>query len=119
MEHNFKRLNIWQKSIELVYSVYDLTNSFPKDERFGLTSQLRRSAISIPSNIAEGSCRESNKHFSHYLGIATGSLYELHTQLVISKNLDFISKEQLDSISLNILKIDKMLYTFNKKILAS
>lgn len=117
MEHNYKKLNIWQKSMELVYQVYKITQSFPKEEKFGLVSQMRRSAISIPSNIAEGSCRVSEKHFSHYLQNSTGSLYELHTQLIISQDQDFISKEQLDTLSSDILKIDKMLYTFNKKVL--
>ena len=103
--------------MDLVCEVYTLSQSYPKEEKFGLVSQMRRSAISIPSNIAEGSCRNSEKHFAHYLEIATGSLYELYTQLIISQNLDFISKDQLDALSDEITSIDKMLYTFNTKIL--
>ena len=117
MEHNYRRLKIWGKSMELVCMIYKITQSFPKEEKFGLVSQMRRAAVSIPSNIAEGSCRNSEKHFSHYIQNSTGSLYELHTQLIISQDQDFISKEQLDTLSADILKIDKMLYTFNNKVL--
>ena len=85
--NNLKELKIWNKAIDLTVAVYKATSSFPSDERFGLISQSRRSAVSIPSNIAEGAGRNSKKEFSNFLGIANGSSYELQTQLVISNRL--------------------------------
>jgi four helix bundle protein len=82
-----KDLKVWQESIRLVTTIYDKTKSFPKDEIFSLTSQIRRCAISIPSNIAEGAARESNKEFIRFLYIAQGSISELDTQLLIAYNL--------------------------------
>ena len=84
--HNFKDLRVWQKSIQLTTDIYKLLASFPTDEKFGLISQLKRSAVSVPSNIAEGAGRNSNKEFNHFLSISLGSLFELKTQLIISKN---------------------------------
>ena len=86
--HKYKELKLWQKSIGLVTSVYLLTRSFPQFENFGLVSQINRSAVSIPSNIAEGAGRNSDKEFIHFLSIAQASSYELETQLIISKNLN-------------------------------
>ena len=84
--HNFKDLRVWQKSIQLTTDIYKLLASFPTDEKFGLISQLKRAAVSVPSNIAEGAGRNSNKEFNHFLSISLGSLFELKTQLIISKN---------------------------------
>ena len=81
----FRDLFIWQKAMLLVTKTYQLTDTFPKEELFGLTSQIRRSAISIPSNIAEGSGRESNKEFSRFLNIGFSSLFEFQTQIEIAK----------------------------------
>ena len=86
---SYKELIVWQKSIALVKEIYLLTDDFPKSERYGLTSQLRRAVVSIPSNIAEGYARKSNKEYSHALAIAYGSGLELETQIVISKELGF------------------------------
>ena len=108
--NRFKELIVWQKSIELATEVYQLTKSFPSDERFGLVSQMNRSGVSIPSNIAEGSGRNSNKEFVHFLGIATGSASELETQLVISKNLNFGDKALIDSMIDKITSIQNMLH---------
>ena len=85
----FRDLLIWQKSIKLVTQIYEVTKIFPKEEAFGLTSQMRRCAVSIPSNIAEGHGRNSTRDYLRFLQIATGSLYELQTQLVIANNLSF------------------------------
>ena len=82
--HNFKKLNIWVNAMSLVKDVYLLTSNFPKEEKFGLISQINRCSISIPSNIAEGSSRSSNKEFSHFIKIALGSLFELETQIILS-----------------------------------
>lgn len=87
---SFQDLQIWQRSIRLVEQIYQLTSSFPKDEKFGIVLQIRRSAVSIPSNIAEGFGRWGNKEFRHFLYISLGSSAELITQLVISSNLGYI-----------------------------
>lgn len=84
----YKDLIVWQKSIELVKEIYLLTEDFPKEEIYGLTSQIRRCAVSIPSNIAEGKMRTTNKEFSHFLSIAYGSGAELETQLILAKLLN-------------------------------
>jgi four helix bundle protein len=91
---SYKDLIAWQKAMELVTATYRATASFPKDELFGLTSQLRRAAVSIPSNIAEGQGRLSEKEFRHFLGQARGSLMEVETQMQIAENLGYLSREQ-------------------------
>lgn len=96
-----KDLEIWKRSISLVTEIYKFTKDFPENEKFGLTNQLRRAAVSVPSNIAEGSARKSRKEFIQYLHIALGSLAEIDTQIIISKNLDYIidTEYYLDEIS--------------------
>jgi len=86
--HNFKELKIWQKSMELSESVYQLTSNFPNTEKYGLITQMQRSAVSIPSNIAEGSGRGTNDSFKYFLSVALGSAFELETQLLLSKRLN-------------------------------
>lgn len=114
--HNLKELKIWKKAIDLTTEVYKATANFPSEEKFGLTSQIRRSAVSVPSNIAEGAGRNSNKEFNHFLGIANGSSYELQTQLIISQNLDLVS-EEIATLLLNELnEIQKMNYSFQQKL---
>lgn len=90
-----KKLDLWNKAIELVVLIYELTKTFPNEERFGLTNQMRRAAISIPSNIAEGGGRQSDKENTHFLYIALGSLAELETQIIIAKKLEYIKDENL------------------------
>jgi four helix bundle protein len=87
-------LEVWKKSIELVKETYLVTKAFPTEERYGLTQQMRRAAISVPSNIAEGAARKSSKEFIQFLYIALGSLTELETQFIISKELDFIDSNE-------------------------
>jgi len=87
-------LQAWQLSLELVKAIYQLTSSFPREEIYGLTAQMRRSSVSVPSNIAEGAARASNKEFLHFLHIARGSLSELETQLILSKELGFAKKTE-------------------------
>jgi four helix bundle protein len=89
---SFRDLRVWQAGIDLVTEVYRLTSSFPQEELYGLTSQLRRAAVSVPSNIAEGHARESSKEYLNHLSIAQGSLAELQTQLEIALRLDFIEE---------------------------
>jgi four helix bundle protein len=91
-----KDLLAWKNSINLVTDIYKLTESFPKEELYGLTNQLRRCAVSVPSNIAEGAGRNSKKEYVQFLYISLGSLSELETQLIISQNLAFIKEEKLD-----------------------
>lgn len=104
-----KDLEVWQKSIDLVTNVYKLTYNFPNEEKYGLVSQLRRSAVSIPSNIAEGAARQTNKKYIQFLYVSLGSLMELDTQLIISKNIELISGETLNDLQFRIQEIGKML----------
>ena len=119
MEHNFEKLSIWKRSIELVKYIYSATIPFPKEEKFGLISQMRRCSVSIPSNIAEGAGRKTEKDFSHFLNISIGSINELQTQIVISFHLVYISKEQFEYIKAELVEIKNMIYSFNKKRLGS
>ena len=112
---NFKNLIVWQKSMELVKIIYDITNSFPNSEIYGLTSQIRRSAISIPSNIAEGAGR-GKKEMSHFLTIAIGSSFELETQLILSKDIDYINEELFSQINANLDEVQKMLFGLQKRL---
>jgi len=114
--HNLKELKIWNKAIDLTVDVYKATANFPSDERFGLTSQSRRSAVSIPSNIAEGAGRNSNKEFNNFLGIANGSSYELQTQLVISNKLNLLNHDLLDDLLKQIDEVQKMTFAFQKTL---
>ena len=93
MGQSYRDLIAWQKGIELVTAIYRLTQTFPKDELYGLTSQLRRAAVSIPSNIAEGQGRKSKPEFRHFLRNAAGSLMEVETQLTIAAVLGYLSRE--------------------------
>lgn len=114
--HKFKQLEIWKQSRSFCTQIYSFTNSFPNEERFGLTNQLRRAAVSIPSNIAEGSSRKSNKDFARFLEIAIGSAYEIDTQLLISSDLGFITEENLNPLLLKIDTLTKMIYSFQSKL---
>lgn len=114
--HKVQDLKIWQKSIELAKQVYIVIADLPADERFGLTSQIKRATISIASNIAEGAGRNSNKEFKYFLGIANGSSYELHTQLILACELSMLEKYKVDEILNLITEIQKMNYSFQKSI---
>ena len=108
MDH--KDLEVWKKSMDLVESIYTLTQRFPEAEKFGLTSQMRRSAVSIPSNIAEGAARKGDKEFLHFLYISLGSLSELETQYLIATRLEFIIKQE--SFEFQLLQVKKLLLGF-------
>ena len=103
-----KDLDVWKESLELVTQLYELTKRFPKDEIYGLTSQIRRSAVSIPANIAEGAARNSKKEFIQFLHIGLGSLAELETELIIAKNLNYLNDND-DNIFIKLDIIGKML----------
>lgn len=117
--HKYKELKVWQKSMELVTDIYKVTAKFPDGERFGLISQINRASVSIPSNIAEGAGRNSTKEFLHFLSIAHTSSYETETQLIISKNLNYLSINQLDVLTEKINEWQKMSYSFQSKLRSS
>jgi four helix bundle protein len=114
--HNLKELKIWKKAIEMATNVYKITAHFPREEKYGLTSQIRRSAISVPSNIAEGAGRNSDNEFRHFLGVSNGSSYELQTQLIIAKNLELVNID-VDAIINELEQLQKMNFTLQKKLL--
>ncbi|RXM43604.1 four helix bundle protein [Flavobacterium sp. YO64] len=115
--HQFKELLIWKKSRLFCSKIYSITSTFPHDEKFGIINQLRRAAVSIPSNIAEGSSRNSNKDFARFLEIAIGSAYEVETQLLISSDLGFLNEENTTEL-INILEeITKMTSRFRATLL--
>ncbi len=112
----YKNLHIWQKSMDLVDIIYSLTKNFPKEEIYGLTNQIRRSAISISSNIAEGAGRNSDAQFSNFLSYSNGSTLELETQLIISKRQGYIKESDLIEITKLIEDIQKMNYKLQNKL---
>ena len=109
-------LKVWNNSISLVTKVYKMTSVFPKEELFGITSQLRRAAVSIPSNIAEGAARTSRKEFHKFLSIALGSASELETQLIISRNLNYLTIENSESLINELITIQKMIQGLMKNL---
>lgn len=113
--HNFRELKAWQKARLLVKDVYMLTKSFPNEEKFGLISQMRRAAISIPSNIAEGTGRRSNKDFIRYLDIALGSAYELETQLILCLDIELINQNSFAILEITIQEIEKIIHSLRSK----
>ena len=104
--------------MRLAKEAYLVSGDFPQDEKFGLTSQVRRSAVSVPSNIAEGAGRKSDKEFLHFLSMASGSLYELETQLLLSLDFGYASKESLENSVDLIIAIQKMLFKFQEQLMA-
>ena len=110
MGQAFRDLTVWQRSMQLAVAIYGLTKEFPQDERFGLTSQIRRSAVSIPSNIAEGRGRLNVGEFKQFPGIARGSTYEVQTQLELARSLGFASREPIDHAECIAHEVGKMIY---------
>ena len=108
--HNYKQLTVWQNSVELCVLIYQITKEFPVEEKFGLTSQIRRAAISVASNIAEGAGRNSDGEFVQFLGIAAGSLNELETQIIIANQLDFITENIENNITQKIAEVQNKLF---------
>ena len=110
MDKPHKKLDVWKLSMELSRRIYHLTAGYPGEERFGLVSQMRRAAVSIPSNLAEGAARSSNNEFRNFLSIARSSLSELDTQLDLSRQLGFITEQSRSEVDAVLTRIDKMLY---------
>jgi four helix bundle protein len=112
-----RNLDVWKKSIDFVTTIYKTTESFPKSEIYGLTSQIRRSAVSIPSNIAEGATRKSKIEFKQFLYIALSSAAELETQLIIANNLNYINVHEFESVLEKLYAISRMTQGLIKTIL--
>ena len=115
--HNFRKLDIWADAIELADRVYALTETFPHSETYGLSSQMQRAAVSVPSNIAEGAGKDSDADFSRFLAIALGSLYELETQVEIAHRRAYISTENYYPILTHIESLQKRVYNFRQHII--
>jgi len=116
MKHNFRNLEIWKRSRRFVSTIYKATSSLPESERYGLTSQIRRAAVSIPSNIAEGCGRDSNKELRQYLNISSGSLCEVETQLLLTSDLEFTQEKDVEIIISELIEIRKMIMSFRKHL---
>ena len=110
-----KELVVWQKSMDLVVLIYELTSKFPKSELFGITSQMRRASVSIPSNIAEGWGRKSSKEYQQFMSIAYGSTLELETQLILSKRLKLAEEQDFEKAEAVLLEVLKMLNSMTNK----
>lgn len=114
--HRYKKLDIWKRAISLATKIYKATSTFPKEEQYGLTSQLRRCVVSIGSNIAEGAGRNTDKDFVRFLNIAYASTCELETQLIITRNLGLVVETESQKLSEEINELQKMIYSFTKKL---
>jgi four helix bundle protein len=117
--HKFKDLKIWQKSRSLVKDIYEVSLNFPVSETYGLTGQARRAAVSIVTNIAEGSGKGTLKDFNNFLNMSRGSLFELQTLMILSHDLGYISEETLNALNDQFTELEKMFYSFQKKISSS
>lgn len=116
--NNFKELKVWQKSVKFAVFVYSCTRKFPKEEKYGLSSQINRCAVSIASNIAEGCGRNLEKEFSQFLAIANGSSYELETQLIIANSIGILSTDDFEKSTKDINEIQKMIFALNISVVA-
>ncbi len=117
--HQFEKLKVWQKAMDLTVDVYFATENFPKEEKYGFTSQMRSSAVSIPSNIAEGSGRNSDGQFNYFLGVASGSTSELFTQTFLSERLHLINTETMRLIVDQCVEVSKMNNALQRKLMAN
>ena len=114
--HNFEKLKIWQKAMDIAVEVYEISLLLPVDEKFNLIHQIKKCAVSIPSNIAEGAGRNYNKEFIQFLGIANGSTFELITQLILAKRLNLIDQEQVQKIIDKLIEVSNMNFAFQKSL---
>lgn len=117
--HNFEKLKIWQKAMDIAVEVYKISSLLPNDEKFNLIHQIKKCAVSIPSNIAEGSGRNYNKEFIQFLGIANGSTFELITQLILAKSLELISEEIVQPVISQLIEVSNMNFSFQKTLKTS
>lgn len=114
--HNVEQLKVWHLAMEIAEKIYVLTNDFPSEERFGLTSQIRKAAVSIASNIAEGAGRYSDKEFAQFLSIASGSSFEVRTQLLIAVSLNYIEKGKVEPLLKSLSELEKMIFGFRRTL---
>ena len=114
--HNFEKLKIWQKAMDVAVHVYEISTFLPNDEKFNLTHQIKKCAVSIPSNIAEGAGRNGEKEFVQFLGIANGSTFELITQLILAKRLNLISEDVIQPTINQLVEISNMNFSFQKTL---
>ncbi len=114
--HNFEKLLFWQKSISLAKNIYIISDEINSDEKYGLISQMKRCSVSIPSNIAEGSGRNSDKEFNHFLAIALGAAFELQTQLILVKELHLLNEDKVNKLMLDLMEIQKIIYSFKNTL---
>lgn len=114
--HSYKELKIWQQSMDLVVKVYNETRQFPASELYNLVSQINKSSVSIPSNIAEGAGRGTNRDFAHFLSYSQGSAYELETQLLIAQSLGFIQDKDVSGLLQSLIEIQKMNFSLQKSL---
>jgi four helix bundle protein len=110
MSSSFRELQVWQRGMQIVESVYQISGAFPKSELYGLTSQVRRAAVSVPSNIAEGHMRSSTKDYLRHVSIAQGSLAEVETQLDLAARLEYVAEERLGPIRAECIYLSKQLH---------
>src|SRR5699024_6523459 len=115
---NFRKLSVWEKSHQLTLDIYKSTTNFPKEERYGLTSQMRRSPASIPTNIAEGCGRDSQPQFVRFLSIASGSASELENQIILAKDLKFLNSKNYKQLTSNVTEVKRLLTSLHSKVKA-
>lgn len=111
-----ERLEVWERAVDFVVRVYKMTESFPREEKFGLTSQIRLAAVSVPANIAEGAARQSNKEFSYYLSNAQGSVSELATEMLIARKLGYVSEQLYQSDNEELTSIGRMIFGLARSV---
>ena len=116
LQMHYSKLHIWQKAMDLAHLAYQLTEQFPKVELYGLTAQIKRAAVSIPSNIAEGSQRSSNRDFANFVLIAKGSLAELETQFALADLLKYVDAARLQALKADADELHRMLHAFHSKL---
>ena len=114
--HNFEKLKIWQKAMDIAVQIYEISSLLPNDEKFNLIHQIKKCAVSIPSNIAEGAGRNHNKEFIQFLGIANGSTFELITQLILAKRLNLVSEEIIQPVITQLVEVSNMNFSFQKTL---
>ena len=115
--HKFKELKVWQEGMELAKMVYQASRSFPAEERFNLTSQINRAAVSVPSNIAEGAGRNSNKEFAQFLNVSLGSSFEIETQMLLAIAFGYVEEENAKALFEQLDKTQRMINSFRTKLL--
>src|SRR5215471_19044244 len=113
---NFKELKIWQKGIDIAVKTYQLTDTFPKEDKYAIVQQMTKASVSIPSNIAEGSSRKSEKDYLRFIELSLGSTFELETQLVIAEKLGKGDKQLLEELKNDVMDEQKMLTGFQQKL---